>query len=599
MRKVTEGAAAWMPANLGQPTTKGERMRARTRLACILVATVALVAASCTGGDQSDGEQGDDQATGETSQIPSGGVLRVGTLQFPDSINPFNSFSADGQTVIHYIYPTLVDYDTRDNSIVPNFATSWEESEDGLTWTFHTIADAQWSDGQPLTARDVEWTINTIVKYRAGASGGLSDNVPAVESAEAIDDTTVVLHLENRVSYLLAALQRAAILPQHVWEQFATGDGAELQAQTNIPVEGEPIVSGGPFMVTEFTPHDIVLLSVNPNWYGQMPHIEGWGMQFFSESAAALQALQNGDIDYINGYLPPTAIAPMEEQGFEIIAADNVEQLYFDVNSQHSADHPELGDPLVREAFAHAINQQEIIDTAYLGYANPSASLLAVAHGNVPGTDLPWTDPTLEVHSFDLDLANDLLDQAGYEMGPDGIRIGASGNPMSYLVVIQQPNGAPGLRTFAIMKEDFAEIGVELTSRVMDFGASFDHMFADEYSSFDIVFDDNDGPIDPNFILSSFLCSEFYNLNDAGWCNEEWDALYVQQAQAATPTERAEIVYEMQQLIYEDRPYVPIVNFDMISIASPRFTGFVPGPTRYIYHTSIQSLIEVHLAEPE
>lgn len=565
------------------------------KIVCLLAISVALAAASCTGDDQ----QTDDPTASGSNQIPSGGFLRVGTLQFPDSINPFNSFSADGATVDHYTYPHLIEYDSRDLTFAPYFATSWEESDDGLTWTFQTVADAKWSDGQPLTAMDVEWSFNTIIKYQDGATGALAAFVPGIESVEAPDATTVILHMKNRVSYLLAALEQATIFPKHVWEQYATGDGSELKSQTNIPVNGQPNVSGGPFMVTEFKPHDIVLMSVNPNWYGTMPHIEGWGMQFFSESAAALQALQNGDIDYINAYVPPTAVAPMEDQGFQIIAAPNVEQLYLDINSQHSADHPELSDPLVREAFAHAIDQQEIIDTAYLGFAKPTASLLAVAHGNVPGTDLPWTDPTLEPHTFDLALANDLLDEAGYELGPDGVRIGASGNPMSYLVVLQQPNGAPGLRTFGIMKADFAKIGVELTSRVMDFGASFDHMFADEYTSFDMVFDDNDGPIDPNFILSSFLCSTFYSLNDAGWCNEEWDALYDQQARAKTPEERAEIVYEMQQLIYEARTYIPIVNFDMISIASPRFTGYVPGPTRYIYYTSSQSLIEVHLAEAE
>lgn len=558
-------------------------MGRRTRTLVSLVTFIALLGTACTG------SKGQESA--------KGGFLRVGTLQFPDAINPFNSFSADGFTVFEYVYPHLIQYDTRTLQFIPSFATDWNESSDGLTWTFHTVSGAKWSDGEPLTAADAAWMINTTVKFQSGSTSALSAFVSGISSAEAPDPTTLVIHMNDRSSYLLAALQMEPILPQHVWEQFATGKGTQLKAQTNIPTPGKPIVSGGPFMITQFKPHDIVLMSRNPNWYGPKPHIDGWGMQFFSESSAALQALENGNIDYINAYVPPAAVAPMKAKGFTIIDAPNIEQLYLDINSQHSADHPELGDPLVREAFSHAIDQEEIMKTAYLGFARPTASILALAHGNAPGTDMPWTDPSLKVPTFDLDLANSLLDQAGYKMGPGGVRIGASGNPMSYTVILQQPNGAPGLRTFSIMKSDFAQIGVELTPRVMDFGASFGAMFANHYSSFDMVFDDNDGPVDPNFILSSFLCSSLYSLNDAGWCNKRWDALYAKQAAAKTPQERVRLVYEMEKLFYDARTYIPIVNFDMISLASPRFTGYVPGPTRYIYHPSIQSLLAVHLAQ--
>jgi peptide/nickel transport system substrate-binding protein len=530
---------------------------------------------------------------GVRSSDVDGGTLRIGTLQFPPALNPFQPPSADGSTVLEYMYPQIVQYDTRNLTFAPYFAKSWKESPNGLTWTFRTVANAKWSDGQPLTADDAAWTLNTAIKWLDGATASYSAAVPGVKSASAPNATTLVLHMAHRVSYLLSAMARATILPRHVWEQYATKDGKGLAAYNNVPQDGQPIVSGGPFMVTKFVPHQIVLAVRNPNWWGRKPHIDGWGMQYFSTSAAEIQALQNGSLDFLNAYVPPTAVAPLKAKGFRVFPRPNVEQIYLDINAQHSKRHSEFGDPLVRKAFAYAIDQKAIVRTAYLGYARPTAALLSTAQGNAPGTHTPWVDPNLRPLPFNIATANRILDKAGYARGSNGVR-SAHGHDMSYTIILQQPNGAAGLRTFEIVQAAFKKIGVKVVPRVMDFGASFDAMFANKYSSFDMVFDDNGGPIDPGFMLISFTCKQFYGLNDAGYCHKEWDAMYEQQAVARTPAERVRIVRQMQRNFFNDRQYISVVNPDMISVAGPKFTGYVPGPTRLIYRSSTQTLLEVH-----
>ena len=129
-----------------------------------LVAVIALLGAACSSASSS----------GSQSVVKQGGILRIGTLEGIDSLNPFVGFNQDSYSTWLYVYPSLVQYDLHTYRFIPNFATSWQTSPNGLTWTFHLAPNAKWSDGKPLTAADVAWTVNTILKYQNGPAGGWS-----------------------------------------------------------------------------------------------------------------------------------------------------------------------------------------------------------------------------------------------------------------------------------------------------------------------------------------------------------------------------------------------------------------------------------------
>ena len=135
------------------------RMRAliRSLVAVPLAASAALALASCG-------------STGSGAG-PSGGVLKIGTTYPIDSMNPFVAQADYAYVVYQYVYPQLVQYNSS-LQIVPDFARSWSVSPDGRTWTFRTVAHAQWSDGKPLTAADVAWTITEAMKYKNGPASG-------------------------------------------------------------------------------------------------------------------------------------------------------------------------------------------------------------------------------------------------------------------------------------------------------------------------------------------------------------------------------------------------------------------------------------------
>ena len=189
-------------------------MKRRSALAALTIA-LSMVAAGCTGG--TDGDQG-------TGEIKEGGTLRIGTSSGISSMNPFVGFNQDDYAVWLYIYPSLLQTDTTTGEFAPNFATTWDVSDDGLTVTWHLVSGATWSDGEPLTAEDAAWTIDTILKYPR-PTGAWEGSVGFLKSVEATDGTTLVATYEQPSSTALSGLGGIPILPPQVWEPYATGDG--------------------------------------------------------------------------------------------------------------------------------------------------------------------------------------------------------------------------------------------------------------------------------------------------------------------------------------------------------------------------------------
>ena len=112
----------------------------------------------------------------------------------------------------------------------------------GLTWTFKLRSGAVWTDGQPITAKDAAFTINTVVKFQGGAAAVPSPFVPGIKSATAVDDTTLDVTLAQPSAALIANLFQLPILPEHVWSEYAKGDSAKLKTVSMDPADG-PVVS--------------------------------------------------------------------------------------------------------------------------------------------------------------------------------------------------------------------------------------------------------------------------------------------------------------------------------------------------------------------
>ncbi len=179
----------------------GSARRLRRVSGIVAVAVVAALAAAGCGNGSSAGS------------VKDGGIFRLGTDSSIDSLNPFVAFQADAYTTFEYIYPSLVQYNPK-LQIVPDFATSWQMSDGGRVWTFHTAPNAEWSDGKPLTAQDAAWTFSTILKYQNTATANSAGYVAHMASAAAPNATTLVLTYKQPVANVLSQVQQVAIVPR-------------------------------------------------------------------------------------------------------------------------------------------------------------------------------------------------------------------------------------------------------------------------------------------------------------------------------------------------------------------------------------------------
>jgi len=559
------------------------RGRGRTISTVAALAAVALVTAACSGGSPQN------TSSPSGGQVKKGGTLRLGTASGIDSLNPFVTFQQDSYSSFEYIYPFLVQYDTKSLQFAPDFASSWETSSDGLTWTFHTRPNAKWSDGQPLTAEDAAWTFETIIKYQKGPTANFGQDFAHVSSITTPDPNTLVITYKKPVAVVLSNLQQVPILPEQVWGKYATGDGKGLKTYPNEPPNGQPMVGGGPFVLAKYQKKQIALFQANPSYYGTEPHIDGFGLQFFDNDDAMVSALKTGQLDAIET-VPATSVSTLKAGGANVFIGPGLEFHDFIINSNpKKTKNPELLNPQVKMAFEYAIDRNEIVKTAWLGYGQPGTTIVP------PGTGT-WHDSSIKALPFDLDKANQILDALGYTKGSGGIRV-ANGHPMSYTVIFPHDEQGSGDRAFTIIQNDFSQIGVKLTQKPMDDSAAFAAITAPGetgYTEFDLAMWDWVPLEDPDFILSVMQCNQFGAWSDSGYCNADYDKMYLDQSAAVDPKQRLQIVYQMQKKIFDDRPYIVLNYQDILDAWTNGWTGFVESNQGLFNPLSKESMVSVH-----
>jgi peptide/nickel transport system substrate-binding protein len=191
-----------------------------------------------------------------------------------------------------------------------------------------------------------------------------------------------------------------------------------------------------------------------------------------------------------------------------------------------------------------------------------------------------------------------MLDSLGYAKGSDGIRV-AGDHPMAYTVIFPHAETGPGDRAFQIIQTDFLEIGVKLTQRVMDDSAAFAAITAPGetgYLNFDLAMWDWVPLIDPDFILSVLNCNQYGSWSDTGYCNPAYDQLYQQQGITIDRDARQQIIFQMQQIVANDRPYIVINDNDNVDAWSKQWAGVLESAQGVLNPLSKQMLEQVHVA---
>jgi peptide/nickel transport system substrate-binding protein len=522
-------------------------------------------------------------AAAQGSQASSGGTFRLGTSSRIDSLNPFVAFNQDAYSTFEYIYPELIQYDKANRNFAPDFATSWKASNGGKTWTFKTRAGAQWSDGQPLTAADAAWTINTAVKYKGGATANSAGLIAHITRAEAPNPTTLVVHYTAPLGNVLGQFQQFPLLPKHIWSQHLGHKGNDLKSFAN----SAPVVGAGPFNLVKFQKDQIALFQRNDKFYGPKPQVDAFGLQMFSNDDALVAALKNHDIDAIED-LPATAIKTIRSSGFTVKDVPGMDHTDFIINSNpKKTNHRELLDPRVKTAMDYAIDRAQIVRVVFLGAAKPGDSIIQASTGE-------WHNPAVKPTPFNLAKANRILDGLGYKKGSDGIRV-ANGSKMSYTVIT--PTDVHSVqRTFQIIQPAFRKVGIQLTQKALDSSAAFDAITAPngKYTDFDLAMWDWVSLVDPDFMLSVVTCDQYGGWSDSGMCDKKYDALYSKQQLTPNQTKRRAIVWQMQKYLQQQKPYLWLANLDSVSAFASNWAGIVTSPQGPFNSLNKISLTSVH-----
>ena len=557
------------------------------------LAVAATVVAACTtpGGTQENSAAGTEEsspdgvsASGEDSGIVEGGVLRLGTTQSIDSTNRYTAVEVLSYSMFFQIYPHLVQFD-ENLEFIGDFATDWiwSEGHDVVTFTVHE--GGLWSDGEPVTARDAAYSINLILRY-PGPAGQFVADAEAIASVEAPDERTLVINYERPVNegWALQNLTKISVLPEHVWSEHEVDDGAGLTAFANEA----PIVSGGSFILVEFEQDSIAQFVANPDFYGPKPHIDGFGLRFYSNPDAMITALRSGELDAVVD-VPPTAFDALVADP-DIVAVGSpglwINQMM--INSK-APIHPELLDTRIRHAFAHVIDLEEIKEVVFRGHAELGVGVVPPALGD-------WHNSDLAPAPYDIDEANRILDEAGYLRGPDGIRL-ADGRPMVYELTTWQFLEGSVDRMFETIQSGFDQIGVQLTYKSSDLATWVVDIIGEDgvsYDMFDLSMSGWVVDMDPDFGLSLLTCQAVGIHSDSGYCDEEYDRLYQAQASEVDSEARRQLVWDAQEKLFADKPYIMLTYPNILEAHTTEWDGFVMTPQGSFNLMSKLTMLNVH-----
>jgi peptide/nickel transport system substrate-binding protein len=543
-----------------------------TRLLALAAAAALTLGLAATGSAAASGSASPSAAEEKV-------VFTVGMLGDIDSANPFTGIAAESYEIFQLTYPTLTEYAATDFSIVPGLAESWAESADQTTWTYKIREGVLWSDGTPLTAKDVAYTFNRVLdnEYEQTNYGSYVENITKVE---ATDDTTVVFTV-SRPSPIMEKLY-VYILPEHIWSEI---DAEEVTSYKNEGTPDSPTVGGGSFVMIERKVGQFIRMQANDNYYGGRPAVDELVFRVYKNEDALGQALKSGEIDFAAGLNANVAESLEGVEGITTVSAvySGFDQIAFNVGAALDDGtpigdgNPLLKDIKLRQALQWAVDRQALVDKVLSGGGTSGSTVIPPIYENL---HLVPQNP----FGYDPEKAKALLDDAGYAEGPDGVRVDSEGNELRFRL-FSRSDSPTSQKSSEFVKSYFEAVGVAIDLKVVSEDALIEIVGQGNFDMFEwgwVV------EPDPNYQLSTFTCANrsykdgediFANLSDSFYCDEEYDALFEQQSVETDAAKRAEIVKQMQQKLYDDSPYLVTFYYDNYeAYRSDRFTGFVPQP---------------------
>ena len=430
-----------------------------SRRSFVKAAAVSTAAVSLGGMLSACGQSANGGSSSARSKASNEVVVAMSVTREPAAgFDPFYSWGCGEHVHEPLLQSTLVTTDANLN-FKNDLATAYSCSADLLTWTFNIRDDVKFTDGEPLTAADVAFTLNGIKSFE-----GSELDLSYMDKAEAVSPTQVDIHLNKPFNALLYTLAVVGIVPEHAYDSATYGSN--------------PIGSGR-YMLEQWNKGQQVIFKANPNYYGEAPKMQRVTVLFTSEDAA-LAAAQSGTADIV--YTAAT-LAGQQVKGYELFRCGSVDCRGISlpcvpsgaIRSDGSADYPAGNDVTshieIRKAINYAIDRQKLVDNTLEGYGTVCYSVC---------DNMPWGSSDMKVE-YNREKADQLLAEAGWTKGADGI-YAKDGQRASFTLMYAASDSVRQAMANEFMNQ-MKEFGIEVSLKGSSWTTDPDGLYANQFST--------------------------------------------------------------------------------------------------------------------
>ncbi|HUV61737.1 MAG TPA: ABC transporter substrate-binding protein, partial [Thermoplasmata archaeon] len=509
---------------------------------------------------------------GMSSLIPSSVMaadpvtLRIGILQAPDNLNPFDMKLSISYTVSFLMYDTL-------NSIEPNFsagpqlAETWYHDDTDKVWYYNITHDATWHDGVPLTAHDVNFTYN-LVKDNEKQCSLWIDYLSNFTDIRALSDYQLRITTDVPKATMLSIM--VPVLPKHIWEDIPVKDLSSVDYWKDDNYFPDGPIGSGPLILDEFVLDDFVRMLKNDDYFIDTVNFDILLYKVFASPDLLSNSLKSGFIDIAEGISSfgwNTTIEAPNVDGQEVPTL-SLYELGINCASEEwreafpkSSDNLETTNLAVRQVIAMMTNKSDIVTECKSGLAFEGSGLIPPAtpywHYEVP-VEEAWDYGS---HEDRVEAANDMLENAGYKyISSSDVRENETNGVLLDFVFNYRLGHPDEEMTAQKIEAWLSDIGIKAEPIGLQEAQLTNAWFA---CSYDLYIWGWDADVDPSFMLSVMTTGQipespqdFAKWSDCFYSNPTYDQLYLDQQNAVDPEDRQAIILEMQEILYYDCPYV-------------------------------------------
>ncbi len=474
-----------------------------------------------------------------------GGTFVEGIVGQPNAINPlFDQYNSTDRDLAALIFNGLTRVDDK-AAIQPDLARKWEMSPDGLVYTFTLRTDVQWSDGAPVSADDVLYTVRTIQDSDYPGLSSIADLWRTVAITD-VNATTVRFQLSEPFAPFLD-YTTIGLLPAHLLKDVPA---SELR---QAPFNRHPIGTG-PFILDELTP-DHATFSPNPRYPGLRPYLGNFVFKFYPDAESLLAAFGRGEIEGISQISPENIVQARANKALTLYNARLAGYTLVFLN----LDKPQFQQKEVRQALSYAINRQAIIDGVQHGQGLAGAG---------PIVTNSWAfDPTVKQYTYDPAKAQALLDAAGWKVTDDG-GVRQKGKDSLAFTLLTAQEDVPRSQIARELAKDWEVIGVKVEVKTVPASALVQEVLRPR--DFDAVLSAfTQLPADPDpyplWHSSQTPTQSEGGQNYSCWKDRDVDALLEEARRINDQSRRAELYRQFQVMFADQVPalilYYPVYTY--------------------------------------